>query len=153
MCGVRSDVVTNSRATRYQPGSPYAGTAVGTASNVNIFLNTLVFKNAPTGVMMLHAIKPTTNLESLGYGWTWWRSTGSNASAAFPDLEPNHFVYNFWNWYVLHTFAVWPDPQKKRRRRSARSLRWLTSVTRARVETERGVSSRARATPAAFVLM
>ena len=50
----------------YQPNSPYAGTAVGTVSNVNIFLNTLQFKGSPTGVMMLHAAKPTSNLESLG---------------------------------------------------------------------------------------
>ena len=50
----------------YQPHSPYAGTAVGTVSNVNIFLNTLQFKDSPTGVMMLHAAKPTSNLESLG---------------------------------------------------------------------------------------
>ena len=57
----------------YQPGSPYAGSEVGTVSTVNIFLNTLTFRNSPTGVIMLHAAKPTTNLESLGYGWTWWR--------------------------------------------------------------------------------
>ena len=53
----------------YQPGSPLAGSAYGSVSNVNIFLNTLTFKNSPTGVMMLHASKPTTNMESLGYEW------------------------------------------------------------------------------------
>lgn len=50
----------------YQPGSPFAGTEVGTAAAVNTFLNTLTFKDSPTGVIILHAIKPTTNLESLG---------------------------------------------------------------------------------------
>ena len=82
----------------------YAGTALGTVSNVNIFLNTLTFKDAPTGVVMLHAIKPTTNLESLGYGWTWWRSTGTPASPAFPGLAPNHFEYNYWNWNSVAPF-------------------------------------------------
>lgn len=50
----------------YQPGSPYAGSKVGTVSAANSFLNTLTFKNSPTGVIILHACKPTTNLESLG---------------------------------------------------------------------------------------
>jgi hypothetical protein len=90
----------------YQPGSRYAGTAVGTVSNVNIFLNTLTFKNSPTGVIMLHAIKPTTNLESLGYGWTWWRSTGDNSTSPdFPDLKPNHFTYNWWTWNSVAPFV------------------------------------------------
>ena len=90
----------------YQPGSPYAGSAVGTVSNVNMFLNTLKFKNSPTGVMMLHAAKPTTNLESLGYGWTWWRSTGDNSTSPnFPDdLKQNHFAYNWWNWNSVAPF-------------------------------------------------
>lgn len=99
----------------YQPGSPYAGTAVGTVSNVNIFLNTLVFKDAPTGVMMLHAIKPTTNLESLGYGWTWWRPSGSPALPTLPDLEPNHFDYNYWNWNSVSPF-IKTVPWNSRRR-------------------------------------
>ena len=51
----------------YQPGSPLAGSVLGTVSNVNTFLNTLKWKHSPTGVMMLHASKPTTNMESLGY--------------------------------------------------------------------------------------
>ena len=34
----------------YQPGSPFAGTEVGTVAAVNTFLNTLTFKDAPTGV-------------------------------------------------------------------------------------------------------
>ena len=89
----------------YQPGSPYAGTEVGTVSNVNIFLNGLTFKNAPTGVIMLHAAKPTTNLESLGYGWAWWRSSGSNASAQFPDLAPQHFTLNYWTWNSVAPFT------------------------------------------------
>ena len=89
----------------YQPGSGYAGTAVGTVSCVNIFLNTLTFKNSPTGVMMLHAMKPTTNLEALGYGWTWWQSTGSKPDPALPNLKPNHFTYNYWTWNSVAPFV------------------------------------------------
>lgn len=100
---------------RYQPGSKYAGTAVGTVSAVNIFLNTLTFKNSPTGVIFLHAIKPTTNLESLGYGWTWWRTTGSNASPEFPELLPNHFTYNYWTWNSVAPF-IKTVPWNSRRR-------------------------------------
>jgi hypothetical protein len=74
-------------------------------SCVNIFLNTLTFKNSPTGVMMLHAIKPTTNLESLGYGWTWWRSTGTPPVPAFPNLAPNHFTPNYWTWSSVAPFV------------------------------------------------
>lgn len=91
----------------YQPGSPLAGSVQGTVSNVNIFLNTLTFKNSPTGVMMLHASKPTTNLESLGYGWTWWRPDGDNSTSPnFPeDLKSNHFSYNWWNWNGVAPFV------------------------------------------------
>jgi hypothetical protein len=89
----------------YQPGSPWAGTEVGTVACVNSYLNTLTFKNSPTGVIMLHAAKPTTNLESLGYGWAWWRSTGTNASKDFPDLEEQHWEYNFWNWNTVAPFT------------------------------------------------
>ena len=89
----------------YQPGSPYAGSEVGTVAAVNTFLNTLTFKDSPTGVIILHAIKPTTNAESLGYGWTWWRSTGSNASSVFPDLKEQHWTYNYWNWNSVAPFT------------------------------------------------
>ena len=89
----------------YQPGSPFAGTEVGTVAAVNTFLNTLTFKDSPTGVIILHAIKPTTNLESLGYGWTWWRSTGTPAPKAFPSLLENHFTYNYWNWNSVAPFV------------------------------------------------
>ena len=89
----------------YQPGSPFAGTEVGTVAAVNSFLNTLTFKNSPTGVIILHAIKPTTNLESLGYGWTWWRSSGTPAPKEFPQLQENHFTFNYWNWNSVAPFV------------------------------------------------
>eukprot|EP00040_Diaphanoeca_grandis_P043001 m.266634 g.266634 ORF g.266634 m.266634 type:complete len:630 (-) comp68502_c0_seq1:63-1952(-) len=82
----------------YRPGGPYAGTVVGTVGALNMYLNMLTFRKSPTGVIFIHAMKPTTNLESLGYGWTWWRSTGSPASTSFPNLKPNTFTYNYWNW-------------------------------------------------------
>jgi hypothetical protein len=53
---------------------------------------------------MLHAIKPTTNLESLGYGWAWWRSSGSNPPKNF-DLKEQHFMYNYWNWNSVAPFT------------------------------------------------
>jgi len=90
----------------YQPGSPLAGSVLGTVSNVNTFLNTLKWKHSPTGVMMLHASKPTTNMESLGYGWTWWRPTGDNSTSPnFPDLKSNHWAYNWWNWNSVAPFV------------------------------------------------
>lgn len=89
----------------YQPGSPFAGTEVGTVAAVNSFLNTLTFKDSPTGSIILHAIKPTTNLESLGYGWTWWRPTGTSAPSQFPTLKPNHFTWNYWNWNSVAPFV------------------------------------------------
>lgn len=85
----------------YQPGSPYSGTAVGTVALLNTFLNTLTFKNSPTGVIALHACKPTTNLEGLGYGWTWWWPTNGSASPSLPHLRRNHFTYNYWNWAAV----------------------------------------------------
>ena len=89
----------------YQPGSPFAGTEVGTVAAVNSFLNTLTFKDSPTGCIILHAIKPTTNLESLGYGWTWWRPTGTPAPPELPALQPNHFTWNYWNWNSVAPFV------------------------------------------------
>ena len=99
----------------YQPGSPFAGTAVGTAAAVNTFLNTLTFKDSPTGVIVLHAIKPTTNAESLGYGWSWWRSSGTPPSPQFPGLQPNHFTLNYWNWNSVAPFiknVPWNSPRR-----------------------------------------
>ena len=89
----------------YQPGSRLAGSEEGTVAAVNTFLNTLTFKDAPTGVIILHAIKPTTNIESLGYGWAWWRPTGSNASSAFPALRVQHWTPNYWNWNSVAPFT------------------------------------------------
>ena len=89
----------------YQPSSRLAGSEEGTVAAVNTFLNTLTFKDSPTGVIILHAIKPTTNLESLGYGWAWWRPTGSNASAAFPALQEQHWTPNYWNWNSVAPFT------------------------------------------------
>ena len=88
----------------YQPGSPFAGTAVGTVALLNTFLNTLTFKDSPTGVISLHASKPTTNIEALGYGWTWWWPTNGSAPPALPGLRPNHFAYNYWNWAAVAPF-------------------------------------------------
>lgn len=58
-----------------------------------------------TWACVQHAIKPTTNLESLGYGWSWWRPTGSNASKQFPQLKEQHFDYNYWNWNSVAPFT------------------------------------------------
>lgn len=81
------------------------GTARGTVAFVNVFLNWLVYRDSPTGNVVIHAIKPTTNSESVGYGWAWWRPTGANASAVLPELLPNHFDYNYYTWPAVAPFT------------------------------------------------
>jgi hypothetical protein len=62
--------------------SPLQGTPKGTVALVNLFINTLVFKDSPTGLIMIHLSKPTTNLEGLGYGWTCVTHTRVEAAGA-----------------------------------------------------------------------
>lgn len=98
----------------YQPGSPFSGTAAGTINTVNMHLNSLVFAypninhtqaNAVPSVLMLHAAKPITNAESLGYGWTWYRPANFTNTTVFPELAPGHFEPNWWNYPAVMPFV------------------------------------------------
>lgn len=88
----------------WQPGNPLLGATRGTVAFTNTYLNSLAFKNSPTGVIAIHAAKPTTNVEADGYGWTVWRSTGTNATPARPSLLPNHFEFDYWVWPSVAPF-------------------------------------------------
>jgi hypothetical protein len=62
-------------------------------------MNWLVFENAPSW-FWLHALKPTDNSESAGFGLGFWRPYNDSNFAPdhFPDLPYGHWTWNPPNW-------------------------------------------------------
>lgn len=83
--------------------SDFNYTFVNTAQSI---MNWFAFVNSPTW-FWLHALKPTYNSESLGYGLGFWRPWDDNNFNAshFPDLPYGHFQYNDVNWNAVAGFA------------------------------------------------
>jgi hypothetical protein len=78
-------------------------TFVNTAQSI---MNWFVFENSPTWYW-LHALKPTTNSESVGYGlgyWRPWTDTDFNVTH-FPNVEYGHWIYNDANWNSVAGFV------------------------------------------------
>ena len=72
--------------------SPYR--TINTAQSI---MNWFAFGESPTWYW-LHALKPTTNEESPGYGLGFWRPYNDTNFSHFPDLPAGHWTYNDDNW-------------------------------------------------------
>lgn len=74
---------------------------VNTAQSI---MNWMTFQSAPTW-FWLHALKPTTNSESPGYGLGYWRPPADTDFSRFPDIAPGHWVFNDANWNAVAGFV------------------------------------------------
>eukprot|EP01047_Picozoa_sp_COSAG01_P026857 COSAG01_NODE_1746_length_9334_cov_42.941419_5_plen_588_part_00 len=74
---------------------------INTAQSV---MNWLVFSESPKWTW-LHALKPTYNAESQGFGLGFWRPPDDNSSTS--GLEKGHWDYNPLNWNSLAGFVRW----------------------------------------------
>lgn len=83
----------------------YFRDSLGPADTVNLaayVINTFVFWDAPK-FTWLHALKPTYNAESLGFGLGFWRPPDDNSSQPVP-LEKGHFRFNNLTWNAMGGF-------------------------------------------------
>ncbi|MFD5388878.1 hypothetical protein ACFWMG_28875 [Streptomyces sp. NPDC127074] len=81
-------------------GSVKPGHTINTAQSI---MNWMTFQNAPSW-FWLHALKPTSNAEALGYGLGFWRSPYGKHLPRFPDLKPGHWTFNALNWNAVAGF-------------------------------------------------
>jgi hypothetical protein len=88
----------------YQPNSEYAGTPIGFLNTAHMIMNFLVFANSPT-FYWIHALKPTTNLESKGYGLGYWRPPSDTNYSHFPTVKTGEWAYNPINANAVLPFA------------------------------------------------
>lgn len=68
-----------------------------TLNTAQSIMNWFAFGNSPTW-FWLHALKPTINAESPGYGLGFWRPYADTNFSHFPDVPAGHWTYNPDNW-------------------------------------------------------
>ncbi|MGV9268182.1 glycoside hydrolase family 30 beta sandwich domain-containing protein [Kitasatospora sp. NPDC003701] len=73
---------------------------VNTAQSI---MNWMTFQNSPTW-FWLHALKPTTNSESAGYGLGFWRPPSDTDFSHFPNIPVGHWDFNPRMWNAVAGF-------------------------------------------------
>ncbi|MET9397127.1 hypothetical protein [Kitasatospora sp. NPDC002965] len=73
---------------------------INTAQSI---MNWMTFQNSPTW-FWLHALKPTTNSESLGYGLGFWRPPSDTNFSHFPNIPAGHWDFNPRHWNAVNGF-------------------------------------------------
>ncbi|MCP1415745.1 hypothetical protein [Paenarthrobacter sp. A20] len=78
-------------------------------------MNWFTFVKSPTWYW-LHALKPTTNSESYGYGLGFWRPPHDTDFSAnhFPDLPVGHWQFNPVNWNGVSGFVKFLPKNSRR---------------------------------------
>jgi hypothetical protein len=66
-------------------------------------MNWMVFENSPVWYW-IHALKPVTNVEAVGYSLGFWRPPGEARPGLRPDIAPGHWDYNQRNWNAVAGF-------------------------------------------------
>ncbi|MEO6923218.1 MAG: hypothetical protein ABI064_03325, partial [Acidobacteriaceae bacterium] len=66
-------------------------------------MNWMVFENSPVWYW-IHALKPFTNVEAVGYSLGFWRPPGEVKPGLRPDIAPGHWDYNQRNWNAVAGF-------------------------------------------------
>jgi hypothetical protein len=66
-------------------------------------MNWLTFQNSPTW-FWLHALKPTYNSESEGYGLGLWRPSDDDDFSKYAQIGKGHFDYIKTNWHAVAGF-------------------------------------------------
>ncbi|OPH50423.1 hypothetical protein BC351_07105 [Paenibacillus ferrarius] len=67
-------------------------------------MNWMTFENSPTW-FWLHALKPTYNAESEGYGLGLWRPADDTDFSKYSQIQPGHFDYIKTNWHAVAGFV------------------------------------------------
>lgn len=74
------------------------------ANTVAFIFNWLVFAESPT-FYWIHALKPSTNVESVGYGLGIWRPANDTNFTHYPEIQPGHWDWDPYNWNAMAPFA------------------------------------------------
>jgi len=85
----------------YLSGGTSEARMMNTAQSI---MNWMVFENAPTW-FWLHALKPTTNSESEGYGLGLWRPADDTDFTHYPSIAAGYYDYLPTNWNAVAGFA------------------------------------------------
>lgn len=120
----------------YFYGRPGSGNDVNhsTVNTAASIMNWMTFVGSPM-FSWLHALKPTYNSESTGYGLGFWRPWDDNNTSPghFPGLPKGHWQYNPLNWPSVAGFvrympwdAVRVDVREDTRRADQRVMAFLT---------------------------
>ena len=67
-------------------------------------MNFFSFAQSPT-CYRIHALKPTTSIESKGYGLGYWRPPSDTNMTHLPNIKPRSWDYNPINYNVVAGFA------------------------------------------------
>ncbi|WP_165452747.1 glycoside hydrolase family 30 beta sandwich domain-containing protein [Paenibacillus thalictri] len=84
----------------YLDGKTSEAKMMNTAQSI---MNWMTFENSPTW-FWLHALKPTYNSESEGYGLGLWRPDDDNDFSKYPNIQKGHFDYLPTNWHAVQGF-------------------------------------------------
>lgn len=84
----------------YLSGGTSVSRMLNTAQSI---MNWLTFENSPTW-FWLHALKPTANQESEGYGLGLWRPSDDDDFSRYSQIAKGHFDYIKTNWHALAGF-------------------------------------------------
>lgn len=82
----------------------YLDNVTKTVNTAQSIMNWMTFQGSPTW-FWLHALKPTTNSESPGYGLGYWRPPSDTDFSHFPDIAPGHWAFNDANWNAVAGFV------------------------------------------------
>ncbi|MFG2504718.1 hypothetical protein ACGFOW_04380 [Streptomyces rubiginosohelvolus] len=85
----------------YLSGEVDARRTINTAQSI---MNWMTFQDSPTWYW-LHALKPTTNSESLGYSLGLWRPPHDTDFSKFGHIQPGHWDFNARNWNSVAGFV------------------------------------------------
>ncbi len=85
----------------YLSGGTSQARMMNTAQSI---MNWMVFENAPTW-FWLHALKPTTNSESEGYGLGLWRPADDTDFTHYPTIATGHYDYLPTNYNAVAGFV------------------------------------------------
>ena len=103
LAGSRGKPIINNEY-EYQPDQSIAGTPQSTLNTAQIILNFFTFTNSPA-FYWIHALKPTTNDESKGYGLGFWRPRSDQNQSHFPDVKTGEWTYAPINYHAVAGFA------------------------------------------------
>jgi hypothetical protein len=87
----------------YQPWDKQIGVDGYFMNTGQALMNWMVFENSPVWYW-IHALKPVSNVEAIGYSLGFWRPPGELKGNIRPDIQPGHWDFNQRNWNAVAGF-------------------------------------------------